>query len=230
MESPSSSTCSTAYRQATDSHLILAAREAPVSPTLAKPFAVSAIKFWVHPCFCAPGTSHIQIIQQSHWAIISALSQTKVNKDRLVYAVIGMLLTSQAPAPFGGMQNAFASLQFSTASEFLSEIVTRGFRHYWVRKDRKIIKCIVSYANKALHFQAVGLKDQLDELMMKGMKRCGHLKFQGLVMIPMRLCHADESVENERKMIEFEVRRQLTMTTPPQEARLPVPTKGRPFP
>ncbi|KAJ3267271.1 ZZ-type zinc finger-containing protein 3 [Chytriomyces hyalinus] len=159
----------------------------------------------VKPCYCPPDTPRDRVIRQSYLALLDLFATTKVHPNRLIYAMAGMIYTLHAPAPFGGVHkfSTLATDTGTTANELLLYTVTRGFDHYFKFRDRGALKCIVARANKVLHYQTIGLKDALDEAMLKGMKKAGRITTYSAVVIPETLKHVDESSDTARVQVEF---------------------------
>ncbi|KAI8845277.1 hypothetical protein BJ741DRAFT_587480 [Chytriomyces cf. hyalinus JEL632] len=159
----------------------------------------------VKPCYCPLDTPRDRVIRQSYLALLDLFATTKVHPNRLIYAMAGMIYTLHAPAPFGGVHkfSTLATDTGTTANELLLYTVTRGFDHYFKFRDRGALKCIVARANKVLHYQTIGLKDALDEAMLKGMKKAGRITTYSAVVIPESLKHVDESSDTARVQVEF---------------------------
>ncbi|KAI9346192.1 hypothetical protein BDR26DRAFT_916625 [Obelidium mucronatum] len=66
------------------------------------------------------------------------------------------------------------------------------YRVYWISKIRTVLKFVVSSVNYILECQRNGMKDELDELMLRGLKKSGHADWYGAQYIPDRLRHREE--------------------------------------
>ncbi|KAJ3012119.1 UNVERIFIED_CONTAM: hypothetical protein HDU68_001362, partial [Siphonaria sp. JEL0065] len=136
-----------------------------------------------------------EAIQKSCDNIHSLFASTKVNPDRLTYALAGTLFYPWSPKPFGGkkrMKPGFISYQGETAQSLLFYIVSQLLSSTHKRKDLDSILFVVRAINELLELQELGQKDELDERLLKGMKKSGHIQWFGAACIPVYLQHRDE--------------------------------------
>ncbi|KAI9346203.1 hypothetical protein BDR26DRAFT_932059 [Obelidium mucronatum] len=145
-------------------------------------------------------TTKICTLQHSHYTLHTLFTSTRVHSDRLIYALAGSLFDSRSPQPFGGtkMNPGFLKYQGTTAAEVLQFIITESYTAYWNEMNVKGIKFVVTSVNRTMDLHYRGMKDEIDELMLKGMKKAGAIEWFGAMLIPKHLCHAyeDEAVSN----------------------------------
>ncbi|KAI9346183.1 hypothetical protein BDR26DRAFT_855987, partial [Obelidium mucronatum] len=96
------------------------------------------------------------------------------------------------------MNPGFLKYQGTTAAEVLQFIITESYTAYWNEMNVKGIKFVVTSVNRTMDLHYRGMKDEIDELMLKGMKKAGAIEWFGAMLIPKNLCHAyeDEAVSN----------------------------------
>ncbi|KAJ3115356.1 hypothetical protein HDU96_000783 [Phlyctochytrium bullatum] len=102
--------------------------------------------------------------------------------DRLVFALAGRILQPEAPRPFGGKKNTgFAEFQGSTGEELMRWIVEKATEPPVSGRGRKRAAPGAALTHMVLHFNEVlgmhrgGVKDEVDEIVLKGMSRAGIL-------------------------------------------------------
>ncbi|KAJ3281319.1 hypothetical protein HDU79_010853 [Rhizoclosmatium sp. JEL0117] len=124
----------------------------------------------------------------------SVFGGTCVNKDRLVYALAGLLFTASSPPPFGGskMNPGYSRFTGSDPDALLHFIVNEAYTTYCSVNNILPVKLVVNTANHILSLHFSGEKDTIDELMLKGIKKSGHSEWFGAHYIPDHLQHRDE--------------------------------------
>ncbi|KAI8611545.1 hypothetical protein BC830DRAFT_649720 [Chytriomyces sp. MP71] len=114
---------------------------------------------------------------------------------RFVYALAGFLFTPKSPAPFGGARMSPGVLDF-----------------------------VCRAVNRVLVLHERGLKDQLDERVLQGMRKAGHLPWTGAAFMPVHLRHIEAGgLERTSTTIEFSVHRNTaspasSTNTPPADS------------
>ncbi|KAJ3224633.1 hypothetical protein HDU78_010866, partial [Chytriomyces hyalinus] len=134
------------------------------------------------------------IIAKSSSAIRSLFSHCKVSENRLIYITAGLMFTPAAPTPFGGSKTRPGYTEYigTTVASLLLYLVESSFKRYWTCRGREALDFLVCCANKARKLHFVGDADGLNELMLKGIKKAGHIAWNKPVRIPEALRHRQE--------------------------------------
>ncbi|KAI8622088.1 hypothetical protein BC830DRAFT_871588 [Chytriomyces sp. MP71] len=149
--------------------------------------------------------SPMDILNYSHGAIMNAFANTKVHCERLIYCLAGTIFYPWSPLPFGGPKTApgYASFSGVNAMDVLHYILTESFFVHWHFKGRGCLDFVAASINEVLALQYRGNKDELDERMLKGMKKAGHIRWQGQNVIPAYLSHLNEDGAQQPPTVEF---------------------------
>ncbi|KAJ3058633.1 hypothetical protein HDU98_005271, partial [Podochytrium sp. JEL0797] len=133
------------------------------------------------------------ISTESQQSILNLFSRAKVHPDRLIYALAGILFRPESNFPFGGSktQPGYAKFNGRNAEQLLDFIVTSAYKGFWMMKQEKILVSVVASVNRVLELHFSGEKDMVDELMMRGVKKAGHIDWFGAAFIPEHLKHVD---------------------------------------
>ncbi|KAJ3253684.1 hypothetical protein HDU77_004440, partial [Chytriomyces hyalinus] len=134
------------------------------------------------------------IIAKSSSAIRSLFSHCKVSENRLIYITAGLMFTPAAPTPFGGSKTRPGYTEYigTTVASLLLYLVESSFKRYWTCRGREALDFLVCCANKARQLHFAGDADVLNELMLKGIKKAGHIAWNKPVKIPEALRHRQE--------------------------------------
>ncbi|KAJ3195429.1 hypothetical protein HDU82_002126 [Entophlyctis luteolus] len=145
------------------------------------------------------------MVQRSRDALQQAFGATRVHADRLIYALAGTMFFAWAPMPFGGARSSpgFTTFSGASAADLLHYIVAESFAMYWQLKGRDALDFTVASANEVLDLHYRQDKENLDERMLKGMKKAGHIRWQGQNIIPAHLAHVDEGGMPSVTFVEF---------------------------
>ncbi|KAI9346184.1 hypothetical protein BDR26DRAFT_855991, partial [Obelidium mucronatum] len=156
--------------------------------------AVSNSKHIIDVALKFTGATGRQIVQESVNLLRSILGSTKVHPDRLTYALAGFIFHCKSPKPFGGPKMSPGFLQYNgtTAADTLEFIVTTAYGATWNTNNPKALKFLVKSFNRMMEMHFRGMKDEVDELMLKGMKKAGHIEWFKSSLIPLHLRHVDE--------------------------------------
>ncbi|KAJ3290312.1 hypothetical protein HDU79_003375 [Rhizoclosmatium sp. JEL0117] len=148
----------------------------------------------LHPGQPTIPLSTTQILTESISTVATLLSSTRVHQDRLIYALAGLLFSNPTILPFGGSKSRPGYLSFNgtTTSHLLTYMVTEPFNTYWSLKGREGLDFLVVSVNAVLRMQRGNRKDELDEAVMKGMKKSGMIPWSGEYYIPKLLRHVVE--------------------------------------
>ncbi|KAI9351978.1 hypothetical protein BDR26DRAFT_850155 [Obelidium mucronatum] len=134
------------------------------------------------------------ILHDSYSTVKAIVGSTRVDSDRLIYALAGILFNSKSPKPFGGpkMKSGFLNYCGTSPSDLLEYIITDAYKEASKSNSTKALKFVVNSVNRLtdLHFR--GMKDEVDELMLRGMRKAGHIDWFKAANIPLRLKHFDE--------------------------------------
>ncbi|KAI9328370.1 hypothetical protein BDR26DRAFT_874168 [Obelidium mucronatum] len=144
---------------------------------------------------CPSDRSAMEILTQSHAAILTCFQNTRCHPHRFIYCLAGRLFFSAAPLPFGGARKnpGYTAFEGSNPDQLLSFIISSAYRVYWNARGRAGLDIIIETVNLILDWHRRGLRDELDELLLKGMKKSGHIEWFGAAYIPEQLRHAYEA-------------------------------------
>ncbi|KAJ3229021.1 hypothetical protein HDU81_005705 [Chytriomyces hyalinus] len=123
-------------------------------------------------------------------ALLTSFSQAQVaNLDRLIYSLAGTMFYPWSPVPFGGTRSnpGFARYTGRTPAALLAFIVSESLDVYQKYEYKDALQYLVTAANQVLALQERGAKDEMDELMLKGMKKSGSIEWFGAAVIPRSL-------------------------------------------
>ncbi|KAI9346892.1 hypothetical protein BDR26DRAFT_855314 [Obelidium mucronatum] len=129
--------------------------------------------------------------------IHSLFSSTKAHPDRLIYALAGTLFYPTSPKPFGGKKRTkpgYITYQGKSAQDLLLYIVKQLLSACYKGRDPDLesITFVMKAINEVLGLQEAKAKDELDERMLKGLKKSGVIEWFGAASIPLPLQHRDE--------------------------------------
>ncbi|KAJ3021749.1 UNVERIFIED_CONTAM: hypothetical protein HDU68_009487 [Siphonaria sp. JEL0065] len=143
----------------------------------------------VHIVPCSTNLSAMELLSQTHKAILSCFQKTKYHPHRFIYCVAGRLFFAAAPLPFGGprISPGFADFEGKDAEELLAFIISGAYKVYWNLRGRSALEAVVESVNNILDWHMRGMKDDLDELCLKGLKKAGHIEWFGGVDVPKHL-------------------------------------------
>ncbi|ORY41195.1 hypothetical protein BCR33DRAFT_825963 [Rhizoclosmatium globosum] len=102
---------------------------------------------------------------------LAALDALLLDSDRLLFAATGKLFSPSSPLPFGGPRTkpGYVNYRGSTTQDLKRYIVSEMYRLYSITRCRKLLKYVATCFHCVLDYQQDGRKDDLDELMLKGM-------------------------------------------------------------
>ncbi|KAJ3295665.1 hypothetical protein HDU79_008691 [Rhizoclosmatium sp. JEL0117] len=134
---------------------------------------------------------------------LAALDALLLDSDRLLFAATGKLFSPSSPLPFGGPRTkpGYVNYRGSTTQDLKRYIVSEMYRLYSITRCRKLLKYVATCFHCVLDYQQDGRKDDLDELMLKGMKRSGHIDWSGARYIPEGLQH--RSLYSQDSMVPY---------------------------
>ncbi|KAJ3063305.1 hypothetical protein HDU98_000872 [Podochytrium sp. JEL0797] len=130
-------------------------------------------------------------IQESHSAVLILFNSTRVHPYRLVYALAGRLFDAQSPTPFGGPSKAtpgYAKFNGTNAQDLLKYIISETIN----TGNKSMVEYVAKAVNSLLDAHFSGDKERVDEQMLRGMKKAGHIQWHGQFVIPCQLSHVDE--------------------------------------
>ncbi|KAI8832637.1 hypothetical protein BJ741DRAFT_286323 [Chytriomyces cf. hyalinus JEL632] len=144
---------------------------------------------------CESEKTRASIIKSSTSAIRSFFSISKASPNRLIYVTAGLAFDAASPKPFGGPKAhpGYAEFEGTTVASLLHYLVEASFKRYWAYRGREALDFVVGCVNQARELQYAGNADILNELMLKGMKKAGHIPWNALVTIPEALRHRQET-------------------------------------
>ncbi|KAJ3246526.1 hypothetical protein HDU78_006746 [Chytriomyces hyalinus] len=154
----------------------------------------------------SPAMNQATILNESSSAIHSLFSHTKVSPNRLVYITVGLMFEPASPKPFGGpkIRPGYTEYNGTTVASLVQYIVSASFKWYWACRGRDAIDFLTRNVNKARSLHYDGDADTLNELMLKGMKKAGHIEWNKPARIPDALQHRPEvEPDLDRYSVEF---------------------------
>ncbi|KAI9351476.1 hypothetical protein BDR26DRAFT_430211 [Obelidium mucronatum] len=133
--------------------------------------------------------------------VLHVFSTTKVHPHRLIYGVTGLVFRPCSPKPFGGpkAKPGYRLLVGHTSNGLLTVIIKETIQQLIRMKEAGAIEALVAAVNKVMELQAAGARDQLNELVMKGIQKSGHIEWRKVGSLPEYLRHVDEGVGIERR-------------------------------
>ncbi|KAJ3075727.1 hypothetical protein HDU98_007119 [Podochytrium sp. JEL0797] len=124
-------------------------------------------------------------------AVWTLLESTKAPPDRLVYAVAGKLFCANSPLPFGGTKSkpGYTHFHGATTQALVEYIVSETYRVYFITQSSALLKFVRACVQSVVRMQRGNRKDAVDELVLRGMRRAGHVDWHGALYIPEWLRH-----------------------------------------
>ncbi|KAJ3117879.1 hypothetical protein HDU96_005012 [Phlyctochytrium bullatum] len=143
--------------------------------------------------------------RQCRTVFIEAGEANDIQPHRLIYAMAGRIFIVQAPKPIGGKPSpGFKKFDGETPDDVLSWILDKAVEPPLSGRGRKkvppatILRFVVEHLNLVLEMKRNGEKDAMDDTVLKGMFRSGHLADNaGKIVLPAYL--RDRSVIAEAK-------------------------------
>ncbi|KAJ3105888.1 hypothetical protein HDU97_007387 [Phlyctochytrium planicorne] len=118
------------------------------------------------------------------------------HRDRLIYAFTSQVFTVKSPRPIGGNRKpGFLEFCGEDTADIMDYILDHALepppkpgKKGWLGAGG-LIKFVVNCCNVVLrcHHQGLDAKDQMDDHVLRGMRRSGHLQIQGRIVIPAYL-------------------------------------------
>ncbi|KAI8622082.1 hypothetical protein BC830DRAFT_1090708 [Chytriomyces sp. MP71] len=131
-----------------------------------------------------------EVLQQSFYVLSQLLgSIDETHRDRQIYALAGVLFCATKPLPFGGSKSkpGYAKYKGKGATTLLQFIISEAFSAAWAFKGRDAIDAVVRAANSVVEVHCAGHKDTIDELLLRGLRKAGHIKWAGEWHVPEAL-------------------------------------------
>ncbi|KAJ3199357.1 hypothetical protein HDU82_000476 [Entophlyctis luteolus] len=157
-------------------------------------------------------SDHEHSIIESENAIMCCFENCPpIHPDRLIYSVAGIVFDYSSPRPFGGPRRSPGYLNFAgnTPGELLTYIIREAFAAYWSLHGESALNFVVGSVNKVLQWHMESKKSQMDEVMLRGMKRAGHsVESSGLTIVPEDL--RDLREDSDAKTVFFTPNREAT--------------------
>ncbi|TPX57435.1 hypothetical protein CcCBS67573_g09251 [Chytriomyces confervae] len=144
---------------------------------------------------CESEKSRPSIIRESSLAIQSFFSNSKVPPSRLIYITAGLAFEPTSPKPFGGPKThpGYVEYDGKTVASLLEYLVESSFKRYWACRGREALDFVAGCVNRARKLHYAGNADILNELLLKGMKKSGHIAWNKSATIPEALRHRQEA-------------------------------------
>ncbi|KAI8836925.1 hypothetical protein BJ741DRAFT_577710 [Chytriomyces cf. hyalinus JEL632] len=148
---------------------------------------------------CESKKSRPSIIKRSSSAIQSFFSNSKISPSRLIYITAGLAFEPASPKPFGGpkIHPGYVEYGGTTVASLLQYLIESSFKRYWACRGREALDFVASCVNRARKLHYAGNADILNELMLKGMKKAGHIAWNKSATIPEALRHRQEETQSD---------------------------------
>ncbi|KAJ3097991.1 hypothetical protein HDU97_004385 [Phlyctochytrium planicorne] len=138
--------------------------------------------------------SHRQLLEHTFSVMRSAFNTSHGHPDRLIYGFLSKAFVVSAPRPIGGKRKpGFLQFEGDTATDALRWTLEKALLPPEEQAQRRrpppgsVLEFLVQSANEMLEQQDTGTKDELDNTVLKGMRRCGHLNDEGRIVLPVYL-------------------------------------------
>ncbi|KAJ3198627.1 hypothetical protein HDU67_003484, partial [Dinochytrium kinnereticum] len=121
---------------------------------------------------------------EKHCEIIfrTAISHHQSHPDRLVYGIAGKVFHKDASRPIGGKKRpGYVEFSGETAGSLLRWIIKKATNPPDSGRGRRraapgeTLRFVVGHFNEILRLQRNRCKDELDELVLRGLSKAGHL-------------------------------------------------------
>ncbi|KAJ3098574.1 hypothetical protein HDU97_003919 [Phlyctochytrium planicorne] len=135
-------------------------------------------------------------LRKECWSVIvQAGEHVDIQEDRMIYALAGKVFILSAPKPLGGKPSpGFKKFRGETAAELMTWMLDHAVEPPLSGRGRKkiapgtILKFIIDQANEVFQLKRSQEKDLLDDIVLRGMCRSGHLPDTGgRIIIPRYL-------------------------------------------
>ncbi|KAJ3072047.1 hypothetical protein HDU99_002284, partial [Rhizoclosmatium hyalinum] len=163
---------------------------------------------------CPNKLAPAEIVSETIASIYYLFNQAQCHNERLIYALCGHVFSPSAPPPHGGprLKPGYINYGGQTPKDLLEYMVASSYEMYWYCKDKKVLEFIVISVNKVLAMQFRGQKDVIDERLLQGLKRAGHIDWHGAAIIPEYLSHCPpDQVASGAHVVEFTPQRRLVL-------------------
>ncbi|KAI8607344.1 hypothetical protein BC830DRAFT_151895 [Chytriomyces sp. MP71] len=144
-------------------------------------------------------------------ALHTLFSALPGHPQRYTYALAGLLFSPKSPSPFGGPRKApgYVAFRGPDCAALLQYIIGSTYKVYHITRDARLLEHVCKCVNNVVALQECGFKDLLDEHVLQGMRKAGHVPWLGAARIPELLGHKDTvGVPRAATTVEFSVRRQ----------------------
>ncbi|KAI9327370.1 hypothetical protein BDR26DRAFT_1012733 [Obelidium mucronatum] len=133
-----------------------------------------------------------EIIQDTLASIYTLFQSSTAHPERLLYAAVGLIFVPTAPPPHGGprLKPGYTNYCGQTPKDLLEYIVTGSYEMYC--KDRKVLDFVATCINKVMALQYRGMKDAMDERLLQGLRKAGHIEWHGAAVIPEYMAHSKD--------------------------------------
>ncbi|KAI9347731.1 hypothetical protein BDR26DRAFT_854672 [Obelidium mucronatum] len=148
--------------------------------------------------------SHAQILSLSQDTILTHIQQqagSVAHPHRIIYCATGLVFAPSSPMPFGGprMAPGYTSFVGETCDSLLEYLLDGSYAVLWKRFGRTALEFVVEQINRVIEWHGCVAeaevrgdgggcgwrnKGMLDELLLQGMKRAGHIPWRSAAIIP----------------------------------------------
>ncbi|KAJ3205762.1 hypothetical protein HDU67_008665 [Dinochytrium kinnereticum] len=132
-----------------------------------------------------------------------ALKAACTNPHRLIYALASRVFTVKAVRPLGGRTPEFRLYDGHTADDLLEFIISKSVESPLNGRGRKrvlpgdCLRFVVDELNEVLRLQQSDSKDEVDNLVLSGMSKAGHIESQTRLVIPEDLRHGAKGITRQ---------------------------------
>ncbi|KAJ3100395.1 hypothetical protein HDU96_010356 [Phlyctochytrium bullatum] len=140
-----------------------------------------------------------EFLQQTMDMFYVALNDVSNNPCRLIYALASRVFTTKAIRPLGGRNPEFLEYDGDTPEDLLEFILSKAIEPPTNGRGRKKVEpgdClsyVVKEMNDVIKLQRNGCKDEIDNMLLAGMTRTGHIQLENRIVIPEDLRHGSQA-------------------------------------
>ncbi|KAJ3025762.1 UNVERIFIED_CONTAM: hypothetical protein HDU68_006725 [Siphonaria sp. JEL0065] len=186
----------------------------PFPNTLTNPFTINsdaATAPALDP-LCPKKIDPLDIVKDSLNSIYTLFKSSQAHLERLLYASVGVIFVPSAPPPHGGprLTPGYTNYGGQTPKDLLEYVLSGSYEMYWYTRDKKILDFVASSINKVMAMQYRNMKDAMDERVLQGLRKAGHIEWHGAAVIPEYMAHANENPTGPH-VVEFTPQRKQFM-------------------
>ncbi|KAJ3118293.1 hypothetical protein HDU96_002731 [Phlyctochytrium bullatum] len=136
------------------------------------------------------GLNANQLLQRTVDVFYVALNAVCNNPCRLIYALGSRVFTTKAVRPLGGRNPEFLEYDGETPEDFLEFILAKAIEPPMNGRGRKkvdpgeCLQFVMLEMNDVIKLHRNGCKDEIDNMLLTGMTKAGHIQLGNKIVIP----------------------------------------------